>query len=61
VTRANASAEAPVLPGMIEVVMRIAAAGVMTDPAIIFGMDVRRFGMPRLIIETATFVGIRRS
>ena len=50
VAAAEATGEAAVFPGMIEVIVGIIAAGVMTDPLAV-GMDVRSFGM-------ALFVGV---
>src|ERR1700688_3717202 len=38
--------EVPVRPGMIEVVVRVAPAGVVSDPLIALGMHVRGVGVP---------------
>src|SRR5579864_272182 len=46
VLRADDAREVPVLPGMIEVVVRVAAAGVVPHPLIALGMHVRGVGMP---------------
>ena len=53
VARPEAAGEAPVLPGAIEVIGRIVAAGIVPDPAVAFGMDVRRVGMSGLIAKIA--------
>jgi hypothetical protein len=50
VAAAEAAGEVAVLPGMIEVIVRIILAGVVADPLAV-GVDVRSFGM-------ALFVGV---
>src|SRR5450432_61936 len=37
------------LPGMVEMIVRIAAAGLMSDPAVVFRMHVRGLRMALLI------------
>jgi hypothetical protein len=48
--------EVPVLPRMIEMVVRIIAAGVMPDPLAIW-MDVRGVWVSSLVLITAVFCG----
>jgi hypothetical protein len=48
--------EVAALPGMVEMVMRIIAAAIMSDPAVIFGVDVRRFRVPLHVVKLAVFV-----
>jgi hypothetical protein len=52
VAGANSAAEASVFPRMVKMVVGITAAGIMTDPAIAFSMNVRSFGMAFLIAVT---------
>lgn len=47
--------EMPVLPGMVETVMRIVLAFVVPYPMIVSSVDVRRVGVPWLLVELATF------
>ena len=60
VAAAKSAREAPVLPEMIEVIVGIVAAGVVSDPAAI-GVDVRNSRMPRLIAKSAIPRGRGRS
>jgi hypothetical protein len=53
----EAEGKAPVLPGMIKVVVRIVATGIMADPLPIGRMDVWSLGMLGLIAEGATLLG----
>jgi len=50
----EATCEATVLPGMIEVVVRIVAPGVVADPLAV-GMDVRCVGVPGLVVVVTVF------
>ena len=50
----EAACEAPVLLGMIEVVVRIVAPGVVADPLAV-GMDVRCVGVPGLVVVVTVF------
>ena len=50
VAAAEAAGKASVLPGMIEVVVRVVAARVMANPFAV-RMDVRRVGMSGLVVE----------
>jgi hypothetical protein len=45
VALAESAVEMPVLEGMIEMVVRVILAGVMADPFVAFGMDVRSCGV----------------
>lgn len=51
----KATREAPVLPGMIDVVVRIVAPGVVADPLAV-GMDVRRVRVPALVVEVTVLL-----
>jgi hypothetical protein len=55
----EATAEAAMLPGMIHVVMNVAAAGIVTDPFSTV-VDVRSVGMPSPVVEVAVFLGCMR-
>jgi hypothetical protein len=56
VVAANFAAEASVLPGMVKMVVSIAAARIVTDPMITFSVNVRSFGMALLVaIRWASF------
>ena len=48
----EAAGEVSVLPGMIEVVVGIIAAGVVADPLAV-GVNVRNIGVPRFVVEMA--------
>ncbi len=61
VLRADAATEAPVFPRMIEMIVGIVASGVVSDPLIPFGVDVRGLRMVRLIAEGAPQIFLRRS
>ena len=52
----NCAGEAAVFPGMIEMVVTVVAAGVVADPAIVFGVDVRSFGVRRLVAIGAAVI-----
>src|SRR5271169_5275594 len=54
VAAADSTAEVPVFPGMIEMIVGIVAAGVVTDPLTV-GVNVRQFGMPLFIVELLVF------
>jgi hypothetical protein len=56
VAGAEAEGKAPVLPGMIEVVVRIVATGIMANPLPIGRMDVGSVGMLGVIAEGGTLV-----
>ena len=56
VAAAKAAGEVSVLPGVIEVVVRIVWAGVVADPFAV-GVDVRRVGMTGLVVEVTVFLG----
>jgi hypothetical protein len=49
--RPNPAVEVAVFPGMIQVVMRIGATGVVSHPVVIFSVNVRSFRVARLIVE----------
>jgi hypothetical protein len=53
VPRADRAIEASVFPGMIEMIVGIVASGVVSHPLVILRVDVRGFGMVRLIAEGA--------
>lgn len=53
---AEFAAEASMFPGMIEVVVRVVPAGVVSHLTICLRVHVRRFGMIRLIAKAATRV-----
>src|SRR5260370_40336153 len=55
VTAAKAAGEAAVFPGMIEVIVRVAATGIMADPSAIV-VNVRRIRMIGPIAEGASVV-----
>ena len=57
---AEPSGEAAVFPGMIEVVVSVAAPGVVADPFAV-GMNVRRVGMSALVVEVTVLRGGMRS
>jgi hypothetical protein len=58
VSAANAAGEAAVLPRMIEMVVGIVAAGIVTYPLIIV-VDVRSFGVVRLVAEGGASIVLR--
>jgi hypothetical protein len=58
-TATDTAGEAPMLPRMIQMVMRVVAAGIMAHPLSI-GMYVRSFGMSCLVVELAVFLGRMR-
>src|ERR1039458_26232 len=47
--RSKATGEAPVCPRLIDVIMRIVGATIMSDPLIVLGMNVRNFRMTCLV------------
>ena len=51
VLRADATDETPMLPRMVKMIVRIVAAGIVSDPAVIFRVNVRGFRMAFLIAE----------
>src|ERR1700676_2598882 len=53
VVGAEVARETPMRPGMIEVVVRVAGAGVVSDPLIALGMHVRGVGVPWRVGEIA--------
>ncbi len=53
---AKAAGEAPVLPRMIQVVMRVVRAGIVTYPRLAV-VDVRSVGMPFLLAKVPVFLG----
>ena len=57
VTRAEAASEVPMLPGMIQVEVRIIAARVMTHPLAV-GMHMRSVWMFRHVPEIACVLGM---
>jgi hypothetical protein len=57
VATAEAAGEASVLPGMVDVVVRIVAAGVMADPLAV-GVDVRGVGAGA-VVEVSVFLDWR--
>ena len=56
VAAAETAGEAAMLPRMIQMVMRVVAAGIMAHPLSI-GMHVGSFGMSFLVVEFAVFLG----
>jgi hypothetical protein len=59
--RADGLGKARVFPGMIEMIMRIVGAGVMSDPSARVGVNARRFRMVRLIAITRPLGLLRTS
>lgn len=55
VTAAKAAGKASVFPRMIEMVVRVVAAGVMADPLAI-GVDMRRVGMTGVVVEVTVLL-----
>lgn len=51
VLRPNSAFEVAVLPRMIQMVMRVAATRLMSNPAVVFSMNVRSFRVVRLVVE----------
>jgi hypothetical protein len=60
VLRTNGLGKTSVLPCTTDAIVRIGAAGVMPDPVVVLGVDVRSLWMPSLISERAPFRGGRR-
>jgi len=54
----EAAGKASVLPGMIEVVVRIIGAGVVANPLAV-SVDVRRIGMAGLVVKVTGFLSGR--
>src|ERR1700736_1963229 len=50
----DGSGKMSVLPRPVDVIVRIGAAGVMPDPLVILGVNVRSLGMPGLVSERAS-------
>src|SRR5579863_1355689 len=63
VSRANWACEMAVLPGMVEMIVRIVASGVVANPLVILRVNVRSLRMALLIIEGAPLIvgGSRRT
>ena len=61
VLRADATCEVSVLPGMVEMVVRIIAPAIVAYPLIILRVDVWRFRMARLILESLALISLLRS
>ena len=59
VATAESAGEASVLPGMVEVVVRIVAAGIVANPFAV-GVNVWRVGMASLVVEVRVFRGRMR-
>jgi hypothetical protein len=58
VATAEAAGESSVLSGMVDVVVRIVAAGVMADPLAV-GVDVRGVGVSGAVVEVSVVMGWR--
>jgi hypothetical protein len=58
-TATETTAEAAMLPGMIHVVMNVAATGIVTDPFSTV-VNVRSVGMSSPVVEVAVFLGCMR-
>jgi hypothetical protein len=58
VPTAEAAGEASVLPGMVDAVVRIVAAGVMADPLAV-GVDVRGVGVAGAVVEVSVLLDWR--
>jgi len=54
---AEAAGKMSVLPGMIEVVVRIVLARIMPDPFVAAGMDVGSFGVALLVAKGTSLFG----
>jgi hypothetical protein len=59
VTAPESAGKVAVLPGMIEVVVRIVAAGIVANPFAV-GVNVWRVGMASLVVEVRVFRGRMR-
>ena len=57
----DATCEVSVLPGMVEMVVRIIAPRVVAHPLIILRVDVWCFRMARLILESLALISLLRS
>jgi hypothetical protein len=55
VVRANCLGKVTVLPRVVEMIVRIARTGVVADPVVIFGMNMRSGRMTLLIREGTVF------
>ena len=51
--RANSLRKVPVLPWAIEMIMRVVASGIVPDPGVICGMNVRSLRMTLLVSKRA--------
>ena len=60
VMRANRSGEMPVLPGMVEMIVRVAASAIVSDPMVVLSMNVRSLRMSLGIVEFTMLVLRRR-
>jgi hypothetical protein len=49
------ASKAAMLPRMIEVIVRIVAAGIMANPPVAVGVHVRNVGMPLFVGKVAVF------
>lgn len=57
-TPTEATGKSPVLPGMMEVVVRVVLPGIVSDPFVAAGMDVRSIGMALLVaVRSSLFLG----
>jgi len=56
--RPDRPGEASMLPGMIEVVVRIVSPGIVAYPAVVLSVNVRRRWMPGLILECSSLLGL---
>jgi len=61
VPRAEAGSEMPVLPGMIKMIVRVIAARIVANPAVIFSMHVRSFRMAFLVVIPGVLILLRRT
>lgn len=52
------SAEASMLPWVIEVIVNVVPSRVVPDPVIVFGLHVRHGWMPRHIMESLPLLGL---
>jgi hypothetical protein len=55
-TCSDFSGETPMLPRTIETVMCVIAAGIVADPLIVIGVDMRRFRMFGLIAKSSAWL-----
>jgi len=57
--RSNHTGKMPVFPGTIDMVVGIARTRLMTDPAVVFGMNMRHGRVSRMVLEDAVLGGGR--